>query len=133
VHKNLLWCVLTEPMGRRQLLNYDTEVPNMVARLRALYGEHLDDPEWTEDIARLAKLSPEFAELWSRHDVAPAEPRVRRFLHPAAGTMSFTMTELGVLAMADTRIIVYTPADAETWSRLGLTRRHRDSAERTGA
>jgi hypothetical protein len=27
VHKNQLWCIITEPSARDQLLNYDTEVP----------------------------------------------------------------------------------------------------------
>src|SRR5215475_5782344 len=34
VHKNLLWCAVTEPRARELWLNYDDEVPYMVARLR---------------------------------------------------------------------------------------------------
>ncbi|MGI8695694.1 MAG: helix-turn-helix transcriptional regulator [Mycobacteriales bacterium] len=128
VHKNLLWCAVTEPAAREKFLNYDTEVPYLVARLRANYGEHLGDPEWTEDIARLSALSPEFAQLWARHDVAPAEVRIRRFLHPVAGPMAFTMTELTVSEVPDARIVVHTPAEDESWARLPLTRRHADAA-----
>ena len=39
----------------------------LVARLRAAYGNHIGDPDWEEDIRRLSGLSPEFAGLWARH------------------------------------------------------------------
>ncbi len=41
VHKNLLWCAVTEPRAREQFLNYDEEIPYMVARLRAAYAQHV--------------------------------------------------------------------------------------------
>jgi hypothetical protein len=107
VHKNLLWCAITEPRAREQLLNYDEEVPYMVARLRAAYAQHIGDPEWEEDIRRLAGLSLEFAELWARHEVAGPRPRTLRFDHPDAGPMTFTRTELDVSGMPDLRIVVY--------------------------
>jgi len=123
VHKNLLWCAITEPRAREMFLNYDEEIPHMVARLRAAYAHHVGDPEWDEDIRRLAGLSREFAELWARHEVAGPAPRRLRFRHPDAGPMTFTRTELDVSAVADLRIAVYSPADEDTRARLPLTRR----------
>jgi transcriptional regulator with XRE-family HTH domain len=123
VHKNLLWCAVTEPRAREMFLNYDEEVPFMVARLRAAYAQHIGDPEWDEDIRRLAGLSQEFAELWARHEVAGPAPRTLRFRHPDAGAITLTRTELDVSATADLRISVYSPVDDETRSRLAMTRR----------
>jgi len=122
VHKNLLWCAVTEPRAREMLLNYDEEVPHMVARLRAAYGQHIGDREWEEDIRRLASLSPEFAELWARHEVAAPAARTLRFRHPEAGPMTLTRTELDVSALADLRIAVYSPLDDDTRDRLPRTR-----------
>lgn len=122
VHHNQLWCCLTEPSARKQLLNYDEEVPHLVARLRTEYGRHIGEPEWEEDITRLASLSPEFEALWSRHEVAQPEVRTRRFVHPDAGVLAFVANELVVSATPDTRMQVYTPADEETWERLPRTR-----------
>jgi hypothetical protein len=79
IHKNLLWCVITEPAARDRFLNYDTEVPFLVARLRSGYGAHVGEPAWEENIARLQRLSPEFERLWNRHEVAQPERRVRVF------------------------------------------------------
>jgi transcriptional regulator with XRE-family HTH domain len=123
IHKNLLWCIVTEPLARKQLLNYDTEVPYLVARMRSAYVEHIGDPDWETDLDRLRKLSPEFEQLWSKHEVADGEPRLRRVLHPVAGELSFTVTELAVPAHADLMLFVETPADERTRERLPLTRR----------
>ncbi|HEU5160042.1 MAG TPA: helix-turn-helix transcriptional regulator [Streptosporangiaceae bacterium] len=125
VHKNLLWCCVAEPQAPARFLNYADEVPYLVARLRAAYSAHIGDPEWEEDIRRLADLSPEFAELWARHEVAEPEVRVQRFLHPEAGELAFTRMELDVAAVPDLRVNVYTPVDDDTRTRLALTRKTR--------
>jgi hypothetical protein len=125
VHKNLLWCCVTEPLAPERFLNYDEEVPYLVARLRAAYSAHIGDPEWEEDIRRLADLSPEFVELWARHEVAEPVVRVQRYLHPEAGELTFTRMELDVAAVPELRLNVYTPVDDETRARLPRTRKER--------
>jgi transcriptional regulator with XRE-family HTH domain len=128
VHKNLLWCAVTEPRARELWLNYDDEVPHMVARLRSGYAQHIGDPEWEEDIRRLTSLSPEFAELWARHEVAGPGARTLRFRHPEAGPMTLTRTEFDVSGIPDLRISAYSPADDDTRQRLPRTRRPRPAA-----
>jgi len=123
VHRNAVWCCVTEPSARAKFPQYEQEVRYLVARMRAAYARHVGDPEWEEDIRRLSGLSPEFADLWAKHEVADAEPRTRTFIHADAGQLTFTATELQVPAMADARLMVYTPADKVTQARLPLTRR----------
>ena len=125
VHKNLLWCAITEPRATEVLLNYDEEVPHLVARLRAAYAQHLGDPEWDEDIRRLTVLSREFAELWARHEVAGPQARTLRFCFPTAGRLTLTRTQLDLSAVPDLHISVYSPADDDTRARLPQTRRPR--------
>jgi transcriptional regulator with XRE-family HTH domain len=123
VHKNTLWCLITEPTARQKFPQYEQEARYLVARMRAAYARHVGDPDWEEDIRRLCGLSREFADLWARHEVAGPEPRVRTFVHPAAGALTFTATELAVPVMPDARLTVYTPADDRTRAGLPLTRR----------
>jgi hypothetical protein len=123
IHKNLLWCAVTEPQAHELFLNYEQEIPHMVARLRAAYARHIGDPEWEEDIRRLAGLSPEFARLWARHEVAGPAERTLRFRHPDAGLMTFARTEYDVSAMPGLRLAVYSPHDEDTDARLPQTRR----------
>jgi transcriptional regulator with XRE-family HTH domain len=129
VHKNLLWCCVTEPGAAARFINYADEVPYLVARLRAAYGAHIGDPEWEEDIRRLADLSPEFVELWARHEVAEPAIREQHFQHARAGRLSFSRTELDVAAAHDLRLHIYTPLDDGTRSRLRLTRRPQDAPD----
>jgi len=123
IHKNTLWCCVTEPSARSKFPEYETHIRYLVARLRSAYSSHVGDLDWEEDIRRLASLSREFAELWARHEVADSEPRTLTYLHPRAGELSLAVSELDVPAMPEARIVVYTPRDADTRSRLPLTRR----------
>jgi len=122
IHHNTLWCVLTEPTARDQFHEYDDHVRYLVARLRAAYARHVGDQDWEEDIRRLSSLSGEFTELWARHEVAEFQQRVRTFIHPSAGELTFTTSELQVPSTREGRFVVYTPADDETRKRLSLTR-----------
>ncbi|HVT69773.1 MAG TPA: helix-turn-helix transcriptional regulator [Trebonia sp.] len=122
VHRNSLWCTLTEPRAREQFPQYEEDVRYMVARLRAAYARHVGDPDWEEDIRRLSALSTEFAQLWARHEVAEYEPRVPTFIHPDVGPLTFTTSELQVPATPEARLVVYTPADDETRKLLPRTR-----------
>jgi transcriptional regulator with XRE-family HTH domain len=123
VHKNTLWCCVTEPAARDKFPEYDRHVRYLVARMRSAYSRHLGDPEWEEDIRRLASLSREFTELWSRHEVAGPESRVLTYRHPQAGPLSLTVSELGIPDLPEVSLQVYTCDDDQTRSRLPLTRR----------
>jgi transcriptional regulator with XRE-family HTH domain len=114
IHRNLLWCGITEPSAREKFLNYDDEVGYLVARLRSNYAPHVGDPDWEEDIRRLTELSPEFAELWARHEVCQAEQRLRVFLDAEFGELRFTINELQISAVPGMYFIVYTPGDEDT-------------------
>jgi transcriptional regulator with XRE-family HTH domain len=123
VHKNVLWCCVTEPHAREWFVNYDEEIQYLVARLRSAYGQHVGDPDWEEDLRRLADVSPEFAKLWERQEVAGPQVRTRLFNHPRAGLLTLSATEFDVSAVPGLRVLVNTPQDADTWARLPLTRR----------
>ena len=123
VHKNTLWCCVTEPTARDKFPEYETEVRYLVARLRAAYARHIGDPDWEEDIRRLSSLSREFASLWALHEVAESVPRLRTFIHPRAGELRLTSTEFEIPATPAARLSIYTPADDSTRERLPLTRR----------
>jgi transcriptional regulator with XRE-family HTH domain len=133
VHKNTLWCCITEPTARGKFPEYEAHVRYLVARMRSAYSRHIGDPDWEEDIRRLASLSREFADLWARHEVADPEPRTLTYLHPQAGTLCLAVSELQVPAMPEARIVVYTPQDDQTRENMPLTRRAAPVAPVAGA
>ena len=58
IHKNTLWCCVTEPSAREKFPQYEQEVPYLVARLRAVYARHVGDPDWEEDIRLAVRPEP---------------------------------------------------------------------------
>jgi len=122
-NRNVLWCCFVEPDARRRMLNFDEEMPRVVAILRTRFADHLNEPAWTDFIRRLSAASTEFAELWARHEVAKPGSRTKLFLHPEAGVLRMRTTSLEVADMPESWITVYSPADDETRARLTLTRR----------
>ncbi len=119
---NMLWCVFMEPNVRSRYLNFEEEAPRSVAQLRAAFAGHLGEPAWTDFIRKLTEGSEDFARMWARHDVARPGVRIKHFLDPRAGLLRFITTSFAVTEMPECRIIVYTPADDNTRTRLPLTR-----------
>ena len=54
---------------------WDDTAPEVVAGFRADAARYPDDPEFDRIAEELARVSPEFAELWARHDVGRAHQR----------------------------------------------------------
>ncbi|NUP48808.1 MAG: helix-turn-helix transcriptional regulator [Catenulispora sp.] len=66
--------------------DHDRHAENFVADLRAAVarrGKH--DEESRDMVAELQRRSPEFAELWNRHDVSVRRMDTKRIVHPALG------------------------------------------------
>ena len=69
-------------------------------------------------MGRLRSASPEFAELWARHDVRSIENKRKRYRSELVGTLHLDMTNTWLAPKNGTRLMAYTPADAETGRRL---------------
>ena len=62
--------------------------------------------------------SPEFAEIWERHEVAPIQRVRKRLLPPDVGLLQMESTSLWVAETVGIRLVTYTPLDGDTRSRL---------------
>ena len=116
--RNSLWCVFTSPESRASMIDWEDAVRRMVAEYRAAMAEHVSEPAWKCLVSRLLKASPEFAELWERHEVAAPENRTKRWLHPQVGLLELNYTNLWLGQRLGTRMTTYTPADERTAERL---------------
>lgn len=73
----------------------DRHAEAFVADLRAAVarrGKH--DQESRDMVADLLRRSPEFAELWGRHDVAVRRMETKRIVHPALGVIDVNCLNL---------------------------------------
>lgn len=116
--RNVLWELFVTPECCRRFVNRDTGLPHMVASFRAAFGQHLDDPAWTELIRRLSAASPEFAQMWATHDVATPPSSIMTYRHAGIGELSFSLTTLDLTATPETRLTIWTPADDESKRRM---------------
>lgn len=107
--RNLLWVVFATAEARRLIIDWATESQRMLTQFRADTDRLHDDVALHDLIARLTQASPEFADGWARHDVAPFESRVRRYAHPRAGTLIFEYQLLIPAEFAHLRVVVQLP------------------------
>ncbi|WP_219462107.1 helix-turn-helix transcriptional regulator [Nonomuraea rhizosphaerae] len=79
-----------------------------VADLRAAAGRYPDDPELRALVAEMLALSPEFAQVWARHEVQMRREHVKRLVHPAVGEIVTNCQVLAVPDREDLRLVLYT-------------------------
>jgi transcriptional regulator with XRE-family HTH domain len=116
--RNHLWLAFTDARWRKVIVDWDDSVATMVAEYRSAMARHLDEPAWQSLVDRLHRVSPEFTEVWDRHDVQAVQSRTKRALHPTAGLLTLEYTNLWLGQRLGTRIVAYTPADERTRRRL---------------
>ncbi|MFJ2861401.1 helix-turn-helix transcriptional regulator [Kitasatospora sp. NPDC087314] len=112
--RNLMWLAFTPSRFREVLIDYRTERLGMVARFRASMADHGAEPAWKALLARLLKASPDFAEVWQRHDVMRPGNGIKRFQVPGVGLLHCEYTNFWLGPRLGTRMITYTPLDERT-------------------
>jgi transcriptional regulator with XRE-family HTH domain len=106
--RNLVWRLFTFP-ARQRNEEWEEIARVYVAQFRAEYGRFINDPWWTTQIAELSRMSPEFRELWSRHDVLNVSEGRKTFHHPLVGKLSFDFLWLQTVDSSDLRLLIHTP------------------------
>ncbi|UPK74841.1 helix-turn-helix transcriptional regulator [Nocardioidaceae bacterium SCSIO 66511] len=115
--RNHLWLYFTDPYWRRICMNRAPAARHLVNNLRAAMANHLDDPLWTSLIGRLTAASPEFSDLWKRHDVTSTAQPEKSFRSPY-GVLHVHGTRLSVGDDGLNRLLIYSPRDNESRIRL---------------
>ncbi|PZS16182.1 MAG: hypothetical protein DLM57_11150 [Pseudonocardiales bacterium] len=116
--RNCMWLLFTDPLWRKVLVNWEDGAARMVANLRGLMVDHVSEPSWKSFVSRLRAASPEFADLWAKHDVRGIENKEKRYRQRDVGLLRMDVTNTWLAPRPGTRLLLYTPADAETGRRL---------------
>jgi transcriptional regulator with XRE-family HTH domain len=116
--RNCMWLSFTDPLWKKVVVDWEDMAARMVANLRVLMADHVGDATWKSFIARLRAASPEFADMWARHEVRGIENKTKKFRHPVAGMMKFEVTNTWLAPRSGRRLLVYTPADPGTERRV---------------
>ncbi|QIS19343.1 helix-turn-helix transcriptional regulator [Nocardia terpenica] len=126
---NCLISFFTNTRYRAMHVQWTAVAPAVVAAFRAAAATAPDDPGFTRVIDELRLLSPEFADLWARHDVDGVGRAVKAVRHPEAGDLLLDLTTLVVADHPDLHLELYNPRPGTgTAERLELLRRPRLAA-----
>ncbi len=106
--RNLIWRIFTAA-SKQGGTEWEEAKRVCVAQFRVEYGRFVNDPWWAEQIAELSCISPEFQELWARHDVRTMSEGRKLIHHPLVGELAFDFLFLQTLDSRDLRLLIYTP------------------------
>ena len=108
--RNLMWLTFTEQAMRQLFMNWTGFARCLLLHFRADYGRSTGDPRWAELVAALQRVSPEFREWWSCHDVARPLDWQKELDHPVLGKLLLDSSTFAVHPTGNLRLVVYTPA-----------------------
>lgn len=81
----------------------------LIANLRQAVGKDTDDPRFIELAGELTLASPQFCELWGRHEVKGQFGAPIRFDHPQVGEMVLNRERLSISEATGLTLVVYHP------------------------
>jgi MmyB-like transcription regulator ligand binding domain/Helix-turn-helix domain len=115
--RNFLVLAFLYPAWREGVVDQEAAT-KAVAKYRAAMVEHMTDPLWTGLVARLRRESPEFCEVWDRHEVLHPDQPPTKFLNTDLGLMTFDYTRLWLGPRIGPQLVTYTPSDEATRERM---------------
>jgi transcriptional regulator with XRE-family HTH domain len=110
---NVLEQLLCDTAQRRLFADWETVARGAVATFRADCAPYVGEPKFEALVARLTRLSPEFAAWWPQHDVAWRLAGEKRIDHPSVGVMRFAFSMLAVGDPPGMKLCVFTPVDQD--------------------
>ncbi|MFE6780508.1 helix-turn-helix transcriptional regulator [Streptomyces sp. NPDC057702] len=117
--RNCMWLAFTHPGWARALVDREEVIRAMAAKFRSAMAGHIGEPAWKHMLGRLQEASPEFREIWERHEVMRTQPdRTKRFLNTHVGLLRLDYQIMWLGPQQGPRVIAYVPADAESRARL---------------
>ncbi|MEO3814475.1 helix-turn-helix transcriptional regulator [Sphaerisporangium sp. B11E5] len=87
--------------------DWEAVAAEVAATLQFEAGRRPDDPLMHQLVHDLLAGSPEFARMWARHDVTELLVGVKRYRHPAVGTMTLTYQAMSLPAEPDQTLLLY--------------------------
>ncbi|QIY74650.1 helix-turn-helix transcriptional regulator [Streptomyces sp. RLB1-33] len=127
---NLARMVFLDPAGRSFYRDWERAANSCVAEIRAAYGYDPDSPRITEVVDTLCSKSPEFAELWARHEVKGKTQQAKNLTHPEVGALEIQFSAFTVNGAPHQQLVVYQAEPASsTAAAFAELRSHSDRGE----
>ncbi len=104
---NLVRAVFLDPELRESFHDWDGLAHAAAARLRALVGPDVDDPQLAELVGELSVRSDEFRQLWARHDIDATAPHIFGLDHPLVGPVTLKPERFAVVGTEAQVLVVH--------------------------
>lgn len=111
--RNMLHLVFADPDHRRLLVDWETVAKSAIAMFRGDFARYAGNADFERLVARLARLSTEFAAWWPLRKVAEPAAGLKRLDHPSMGRMEFEYSSFSVGDQPDMKLIVFTPLEED--------------------
>ncbi|MET9379282.1 helix-turn-helix domain-containing protein [Streptomyces sp. NPDC002992] len=118
--RNCIWLAFTNDEWRAAVAELPDVTRAMAGKFRASMAEHLAEPAWKALLHRLEAASPEFREIWARHEVVAQGGRTKFIRNAHVGMLHLEHTNVWLGPNSGPRLVTYVPVDEE--SRAGLER-----------
>jgi transcriptional regulator with XRE-family HTH domain len=105
---NLTRMLFLDPHTRELYVDWDRKARAVVSSLRATAGRHPEDAQLASLVGELSMNSPEFAALWSGHQVRPCTGDTYRIRHPLVGNLTITQQGLLISQSPEQSLLVVT-------------------------
>lgn len=111
---NLARMVFLDAAGRRFYTDWTATARATAAHLRQTSGITPEDPRLRSLVRTLTAHSPDFARLWTTHEVLGKTQDTKHLHHPSAGPLTVTYQSFDVRAAPGQQLIVYQPVPTGT-------------------
>lgn len=108
--RNVVRWMLTSPVAKVRLLNWESDTRDAVARLRGEAAKWPGDEKLLRRLAEIGRASPLFRTWWDEHIVQEHRSRIRRFRHPRLGVRTLRILPVHSAEFAPAGVVVHLPA-----------------------
>ncbi len=105
--RNWARLVFLRPDYRQLFADWESKATDIVGMLRMNAGRHPDDPQLSALVGELSVKSPEFRQLWARHDVKEKSHGVKALRHPLVGDLTLNFESFQPPAEPEQMLITY--------------------------
>ena len=114
--RNMLWGLFTSPEVRERMPGWEVDARRAVAGFRLEIARVADRTEFDSLASKLMQASPEFARMWSEHDVAEVPEGAKQIAHPDVGVIEFEHVTLTHAEPdgRELRVVYYVPRKGES-------------------
>ena len=104
---NLLVKLFLDPDARVFYPDWEQAARYAVAGFRLLQGQSPDDPRIRQVVEELSAASPEFVEMWARHEARAKRLASKRFHHREVGDLTLWINAFDVRSSPGQELVVY--------------------------